>query len=522
MLRRLTALCVAAVIGMGAASAVTLTRGNMAEPDTLDPHKYTLSAERYIHTDLFEGLVGVDAKGEPIPGLADSWSVSEDGKVWTFRMRPGLKWSDGVDLTADDVVAGFRRAVDPVTAAPVVDEAFFILNGREVASGTKKPEDLGVRAVDAVTVEIALVAPSAILPVRLAGVPLFAPLPRHVFDKAGQGWVKAGTMVTSGPYVLAEWVPSSFVRVVKNPNYWDAANVKIDEVVFMPTEDEATGMKLFRAGELDLTLGFPPGQYEWLKANMAAETRLDPAAVVTYLTFNQVKPPFNDARVRRALSLAIDREVITGRVLNIGLTPAYSFVPSKTAGWTPAAGTDFSTRAIAERQAEARALLEAAGFGASNPLSFRLDYRGTDANKRVVVAISAMWAKIGVKANLQANEIKAHYAKLREGDYEVADGNWTGGPAPELFMNLVATNAEINWSKWSNPEFDRLVNEASAALDPAVRSSLFQQADAIVAAEAPIAPVYFNSHRILVQQWVKGFEGNPNNLHPSRFMSVER
>lgn len=522
MPRSLLAAALAAILSVATAQAVTLTRGNVAEPDTLDPHKYSLTAERMITTDLFEGLVASDAKGKPIPGIAESWTISDDHRVYTFKLRPGLKWSDGAALTADDVVAGFRRTVDPKTGAAIVDEAFPILNARAVAYGEKPLDQLGVKAVDAATVEITLEAPSGIFITRIADAPIFFPVPRHVLEKAGDGWVKPGTMVSNGAYTLAEWTPTARVRVVKNPNYWDAANVAIDEVVFIPADDEAASLKRFRANELDMTLSFPPSQYEWLKRNMPAETHVDPAATITYLAFNQVKAPFNDPRVRRALSLAIERETLTERVLNIGLVPAYSFVPPYTPDWALAPGSDFSATPVADRLAEAKKLLEEAGYGPSNPLTFRLDYRNTDANKRVVVAISAMWAKIGVRADLQANEIKAHYAKLRQGDFEAADGNWTGGDAPELFMNLVLTNAEINWGKWSNATFDTLIGEAAATLDPSVRQEKFKQADAIIAAETPIIPIYFNSHRALVHSWVKGFEGNPNNAHPSRFLRIEK
>ncbi len=522
MFRRLIAACLAAAALSAAAGAVTLHRGNMAEPATLDPHKYTLIAERFIHADLFEGLVSTGAHGEPIPGIAETWDVQENGEVYVFHLREGLKWSDGAPLTADDVVAGLRRGVDPKTAAPVVDEAFTILNAREIASGEKPVETLGARALDERTVEIRLVAPNAVFPARLSGTPLFFPLPRHLYAQEGDRWTAAGKMVSNGPYMLAEWTPSERVRVVKNPHYRDAANVAIDEVIFYPTEDEAAGLQRFRSGELDFNLGFPPGQYAWLKQNLPAETRVDPAAVVTYITFNPQNPAFADARVRRALSLAIDRETITSRVLDIGLIPAYSFIPSATPDWKLGDQTDFSARPFRERLGEARALLAEAGYGPGKPLEFRFDYRNSDANKRVVVAIAAMWRQIGVQANLQANEIKAHYARLRQGDYEVADGNWTGGPAPEFYMSLVRTGAEINWGKWSNAEFDRLIAEASASFDPAVRAGLFQKADAIVAEEAPIAPIYFNTHRSLVHTWVKGFEPSPGNVHPSRFIRLEK
>lgn len=504
------------------ASAATLHRGNGFEPDTLDPHKYQLTAERFILGDLFEGLVSVDAKGQPIPGIAESWEISPDGTVYTFHLRPGLKWSDGTPLTAEDEVAGIRRVFDPKTAAAQVDEGFIVKNGRAVSTGQLPPDQLGVRAVDDRTVEITLETPSSAFIFRIANWPYFAPLPRHLYATAGDAWVRPGTMVSNGAYTLAEWIPNERIRVVKNPNYWDADNVVLDEVIFYPAEDEASAVKRFRAGELDFHLSFPLGEYEWLKANLPAETRLDPSVQITYLAFNQTRPPFSDVRVRRALSLALDRETLTGKVVNIGFLPAYSLVPAVVGGWSPPPENDFSVRPFAERQAEARALLEEAGYGPSNPLTFRFDYRSGDVNKRLAVAMSAMWKAVGVEAQLQSNEVKAHYARLREGDFEAADGGWVGGPAPEFFATLLTTGSQINWGGWSNAEYDRLVASGMAERDAAKSIELFRQADRIALADVGIAPLYFGSYRSLVHTWVKGFEGNLMNAHLSRHIRLER
>ncbi len=504
------------------AGAVTLRRGNGAEPDTLDPHKYGLTVELNIHNDLFEGLVSYDAKGTPIPGIALSWTISPDGTVYSFKLRPGLVWSDGVPLTADDILAGLRRAVDPKTAAQLVDLAFAVKNARPIAEGRLPPDQLGIRAPDAETIEITLEAPSLIFIQRIAGFPLFVPLPRHVYDVAGDAWVRAGTMVSNGPYMLAEWTPQDRVRLVKNPRYWDAANVTIDEVFYFPTTDENAALKQFRNGELDLNLGFPTGQYEWLTTNMPGVARLDPASTVTFLAINAANPKFKDARVRRALSLAVDRELLCARVLATGQIPGYSFAPSISAGWVPPPEDDFSKVPLAERQAEARQLLASAGYGPDNPLNFRLDYRAGDANKRAVVAIAAMWGRIGVSADLQSNEVKVHYNKLREGDFEMGDAGWQGTPEPEFFTNLLLTGSETNYGKWSNPEFDRLAQAAMTELDAGRRLALFQQADRVAMGDTAMIVLFYGAHRNLVQPWIKGFEGNPIRQHLSRWLRLER
>jgi len=512
-----------AVAGLTAsAAATTLKRGNQAEPDTLDPPKYGLIVELNILNDLFDGLVVTDSAGEPVPGTAESWEMSADGVVYTFRLRENLTWSDGAPLTAGDFAAGFRRALDPGTAAQLADLAYTVKNARAIAAGEMPPDQLGVRAIDDRTFEVTLEAPDLTFIRLVAGYALFFPLPRHVYATAGEAWAKPGTMVSNGPYVLAEWTPADKVRVVKNPNYWDAANVAIDEVIFYPTTDEVAALNQFRAGELDLSLGFPPGQYEWLKKNMQAEVSVTPASAISFLTLNLRNPKFADARVRRAISLAIDRTILTDRVLATGQTPAYGVIPKVVKGYTPAPESDFSATPMPERITEARDLLQAAGYGPDRPLTFRLDYRAGDANKKVIVAIASMLQRIGIIANLQANEVKVHYAKLRAGDFEAADGGWQGTPDPVFFALLLQTGSDSNYGGWSNAEFDRLTRAAAIEIDPAKRMTMYAEADRIAMADTALVPLYNTAHRVLVQQWAKGFEGNAINTHRSSNLKIER
>lgn len=507
---------------VASAAAVTLKRGNQGEPDTLDPPKYSLVIELNILNDLFDGLVVNDARGEPVPGAAESWDMSADGRVYTFHLRQGLKWSDGTPLTAEDFAAGFRRAMDPKTTAQLVDLAYTVKNARPIAAGEMPPDQLGVRAVDDRTFEVTLEAPDLAFIRLVAGYALFFPLPRHVYAVAGEGWAKPGVMVSNGAYALAEWTPAAQIRLVKNPNYWNAANVAIDEVLFYPTSDEAAALNQFRAGELDLSLGFPPGQYEWLKANLPKEVSITPASVISFLTLNTRNPKFADPRVRRAISLAIDRNILTDKVLATGQTPAYGVIPKVVKDYTPPPDEDFSAMPMPRRITDAKALLEAAGYGPANPLEFRLDYRAGDANKKVTVAIAAMLQRIGIKANLQANEVKVHYAKLREGDFEAADGGWQGTPDPAFFALLLQTGSDSNYAGWSNAEFNRLTRAAAIEIDPARRMSMYAEADGIAMNETALVPLFNTAHRALVQQWVKGFEGNPTNTHRSCDLRIEK
>lgn len=524
MLRRLVALIMSVIVLSGAAAAapVALHRGNSAEPDTLDPQKYGLTIEGAILTDLFEGLTTLSARGEPLPGIAESWTVSADASVYTFTLREGLLWSDGAPLTIDDVIAGFRRAVDPKTASQLVDLGFIVKNAAAITRGDMDVTALGVRALDNRRIEITLERPSATFLTLIAGFPLFSPVPRHVLAQYGDDWIKPGHMVSNGAYQLAEWVTNSHVKLVRNPRFRDNANVQIDEVTFYPTVDEASAVKRFRAGELDFNLGFPPAQKDFLKAELPGAVRIDPASTVNFIVFNLGVAKFQDPRVRRALSLAIDRAVLTDRILNAGQTPAYSVFPVMSEMFRPSGAADFSGQSMEARLAEAQRLLAEAGYGPQNPLRFRLDFRANDTNRRVIAAIAEMWARAGVEVQLQANEAKVHYALLRVSDFEAGDGGWQADPDPDFFVRLLTTGSEFNYARWSDPRYDALVEQAGAALDPETRRRLYQQADDIAMGDTALLPLFYGAHRSLVAAHVKGFEGNPINTHPTRFLRIER
>lgn len=505
-----------------AAAETVLHRGNLAEPDTLDPAKWFTTYESEILRDLFNGLLQVDAEGNAIPGAAESWTVSDDGMVLTFKLRADGKWSDGQPVTADDFVLGFRRTFDPKTASAYANFGYVIVNAREIVEGKVKPEDLGVRAVDAHTFEIRLNEPSQTIFWLLAGYPCFFPTPAHALAAYGDSWVQPGKMVSNGPYRLAEWVPQDRVTLVRNENYFDAAAVKIDKVQFYPTDDDAAAVKRFRAGEIDLNLRFPPSLYPMLKREMPRQTRADPASWLSYIVFNMSDARFADPRVRRALSLAIDRETIVKRVLNNGELPAWGVVPPGANDFTSSGAGDFSAMPLADRQREARRLLEEAGYGPGNPLRFTFIHRIGEANKRTALAVVDMWRQIGVSANIESNEVKIHYVRLREKQFEVADAGFSAPPDAEYFLYLLRTGSEVNFAGWSNAEYDRLASEANRERDLKKRGELYAAAEKIALDETAMIPVYVPVNRALVQTWVTGYAANPVGYHPSRWLDIAR
>lgn len=392
-----------------------------------------------------------------------------------------------------------------------------------MTEGKLPPNQLGVRALDPLTLEIKLNRPSQTILWLLGAYPNFFPVPGHLFDQVGDAWVKAGTMVSNGAYSLSEWTPQDHIRLLKNPYFYAAVTVAIDEVYYYPTDDDGSAVKRFRAGELDLNLRFPPGLYDMLKRELPEETIAEPAEWLSYLVLNYADPRFADARVRKALSLAIDREMIVSRVLNNGELPAWSLMPPMTRNFTPSGVGDFSAMPMAERQAEARRLLAEAGFNSPNPLHFTFLHRIGEANKRAAIAIRDMWKAIGVDADLEANEVKVHYARLREKQFEVADAGFTAPPDPEFYAYLVRSDsAEINFGGWSNGEYDHLTDLAAAERDLAKRGALFAKAEKIAMEATALIPVYIPVNRALVQKWVKGYTENPVGQHPTRWLRIER
>lgn len=522
VLALLAALALSAAAPAAAAEQV-LHRGNNDEPDTLDPHLATGSWEDNIIGDLLVGLVADDAAGRPIPGAAESWTVSPDGTVYTFTLREHT-WSDGTPVTAEDFVFSFRRLFLPATASQYASVQFVIKNAAAVNAGTAAPESLGVRAVDARTLEITLEHPAPYFPELLTHQTAY-PVPKHVVEQHGAEWARPGRYVSNGAFVLEQWLPNDHVRAVKNPRFFDAANVKLDAVMYYPTADQAAALKRFRAGELDVNRGFPSGQLDWMRANMAAEMRVAPYVNTRFITFNTRQAPFDNPKVREALSLAIDRDAIAGRILRAGEQPAWALVPPGIASYasTPPQ-LSYKGTPLAERQARAKALLAEAGFTEAAPLAFVYNYINDTDSRRMAAALQDMWKQIGVAAELRVSDKKDHYNTVRVGDYAAAEGNWIADfndPANFLFLALTSA-IPMNGSFYSNPAYDGLVAQADQTADIAARAALLAQAETLMLADHPIVPLFHGVSRNLVHTYVQGWEDNLRDVHRSRFLSVAR
>ena len=510
--RRSIALLVACVAYT--AGAAELRIGNGGEPLTLDPHRYNLNLEEKVLADLFEGLTAHDAHGRVVPGAAESWTTSADGLVWTFKLRPDGRWSDGRPVTADDFVFAVRRLLDPRTAASL---AFFLyaIEGAADANAGKAPLDaVQVAALDDTTLEIRLAKPFPFLAERLI-YPTGFPVPKHVVEKLGDDWVKPGNMVSNGAFVLADWQPQGFVRIERNPHFRAAADVSLDAVVYFPTADRNAAYNRYRSGELDIIGDFPPGEIEKLRREMPDHLHLAPLLSIMYLVFNVAEAPFDDPRVREALALAIDRELVTGRVLQSAEVPSPSFVPPMVAGYESAVAT-----APANRE-RARALLAEAGFGEDNPLAVTLRYIAGADNKKVHVAIAAMWKAVGVEATLHHAELNAHFAALRQGDFQVAQAGWFGENNPEHYLELLTSAAgDVNYGRFSDPNTDALMAQAKETVALDARIDLLRRAELAGLALHPVVPLYAVTIRSLVDPRITGWHPNPRNTHPARYLGL--
>ena len=533
--RRMLLGAAAAISVLAFASAqaqVIFHRGNDSDPETLDAHKTQTVTEAHLLRDLSEGLVIHNAKGEVSPGVAESWEVRDDGKVYRFRLRANAKWSNGDPVTANDFVFSLRRIMNPATGAKYATILYSIKNAEKVNKGTDglKPEDLGVKAIDDRTLEIALEQPTPYfieLLTHQTGVPVH---PASV-QKHGAEFVKPDNWVGNGAYRLVENVPNSQIKLVKNPHFHDAANVKIDQVIYYPRPDLAAAARQFMAGELHFTTDIPADQVKFLKEKVGDQLKIAPYLGTFYLAIDTRNAPFNDVRVRQALSLAVDREFIAEQIWGNTMIPAYSFVPPGIASYERADGSrapadlDFKAMSPIDREAKAKQLLQQAGFGPGKPLKVELRYNQTDNNKNTAVAVADQWKSIGVETAFVSTDGKTHFAYLREGGaFNAARAGWIADYADaQNFLFLLESNQPgLNYAKYSNPEYDGLMKQAAAEQDAKKRAAVLYKANEIISRDQPYIPLLYYSTKNLVSSKLEGFHSNLRGAFPTRFYSIKQ
>lgn len=497
-------------------AAPILERGNGPEPSTLDAHRCQELACANVLRDLYEGLVAEDAYGALTAGLADAWTRSEDGLEWTFIVRSGARWSDGQMLDAPQVAASFRRAFEPATAAPLAPLLYAIENAADVQAGRLPPSALGVDAIDARTLRIRLREPIDLLP-RLS-LPIAFPLRIDAIEAHGSGHTQPGRLIGNGAFALDAWRPQSMITLKRNPHFHTPA--AIERVRFHVTEDAASELKRYAAGDLHITETVPPGRLDRLRARFGDELHISPYLGVFFLGLNIDRAPLDSKPLREALNLALDRELLVRAVTGMGEAPAYSLVPPGVRGHD-GVQPEWARWSTQQRLERARAAYAEAGYSATHPARLSLRYNTSTVHRRVALAVAAMWREqLGVITELRNEEWKVFVANRRQRRVtEVFRGGWIADyDDAGSFLDLFASGSPLNWSGYANTAYDALLQEAAAEAEPSRRAALRGDAEAMLLADYPIVPLYYYTSKHLVSPRLRGFEPNPLDRHPSRFL----
>lgn len=503
--------------GSGDSDALIIQRGNGGDPQTLDPARAQDTHSFHVLEDLYEGLLTVNAAGRVINAAASWWEVSDDGLAYTFTLAEGAAWSDGTPLTSRHFVAGMRRALAPETGSAYSFLLYPIRNAVEVANGEVPARLLGVTAVDDRTLTIELGARTPYFPSVLTmpiAYPFFgsSDLPRGRFTDPD-------FFVGNGPFVLDEWHPGSHVRLRRNPRYREADRVAIDGVQFHAITAPVTELNMYLAGDLDITSTVPGSRVKSLRNTHADELQIAPYLALYYLAFDLSEAPFDDPTLRKALSMAIDRDALVD-VIGRGEQPAYGLVPDGVSGYE-AARFDWASLPASARETEAQRLYAAAGYSPDRPLRLTLMYDAGDIHETIVLAVAGMWREVlGVDVELDKREWK-YFLATRENrkDWELMRFAWTGDyDHPGTFADILHSSSPQNLPGYASTDYDDLLSLAEAAENPEEQMRLYARAEAAMLDDDPIAPLYFYVSKHLVAPHISGFEKNVLDRHPSRYL----
>lgn len=495
-----------------------LRRGNGAEPGTLDPHKAQGVPAANILRDLYEGLVSEKPDGSLEPGGATSWTISDDRRTYTFDLRDDAVWSNGEPVTAGDYVYGLRRTVDPATGSVYANILAPIENAEAIIAGDKPPESLGVSAIDKGTLRIRLKAPTPYFLGLLTHSTTF-PVYRPAVEDHGDQFTRPGNVVTNGAYTLEEWVVASRIVLKANPRYWDAENVGVGRVEYYPIGDTASELKRYQAGELDWTSSVPIPSLEEVKRHIPDQLRTQPSLSNYYYGLNVTREPFKDApKLRRALSLAIDRETIVEKITRGGEIPAYGWVPPVVSDYE-GVRLDYADWPHEKRLEEAHRLYRQAGYGEDNPLEVEIRYNTLEAHKKIASAIANMWSTaLGVDVTLVNEEWKVFLQNVSERQVtEAYRAGWVGDyDDPYTFLELLHSDFGINGAGYDNPRYDELLARISRMEGGERRRELMREAEALMLSEHPVIPIFFGTSKRLIKPYVEGYVGNPMGHYYSK------
>ena len=490
----------------------TLHWGNGTEPQSLDPHIATGVPEHKIISALMEGLVLKDRETlEPKPGVAKSWDISDDGLVYTFHLRENARWSNGDPHNAHDYVWSWWRALQPALGNLYAYMYFPIDNAKEYYEGEISDFDqVGVKALDDLTLQVTLKNPTpyflqlldhySLYPVHRATVEKFG-----TADQRGTRWTYEGNLVSNGAFQLLDWKINRRVVVERNPYYWNADQVRLNNIVYYPTENAVTEERMFRAGQLHYSGTVPADKIAAYQNNNHPALRISPYLGIYFYRINVRVPQLQDKRVRRALGMTIDRDQITQRILKAGQIPAYAMTPPGTMGYYPQSDLRFDPQT-------ARQLLADAGYpnGEGFP-STEILYNTSEGHRKIAVAIQQMWKQhLNIDVTLLNQEWKVYLNSEAIGDYQISRAGWIGDYVdPNNFLDMFLCNGGNNRTGWCNPDYDKLIlTDAAEAKTHAERLAIFTRAEKMLLAEMPVIPIYIYTSNNLVDPSVKNFSGN--------------
>jgi ABC-type oligopeptide transport system substrate-binding subunit len=494
----------------------------LTDPETVDPQRVRSTQAGDILRDIGEGLLSYSATGELGPGAADEWSLADDGLVYTFHIRDDARWSNGEPLTAEHFVFSLRRLVDPATAAFYSQMVSDIVNARAIIAGDMPAAELGVEAVDDNTLVIRLERPVPYL-LSLLTYPSTFPVHPDSIALHGDEFTRPGNLLSNGAYKLDAWEPGSVLSLSRNEHYWNNENTAIDEVRHHVVTQEMAQLNRYRAGELHTTGSVPPDAFQQVQEEYPDELHVAPYLGVYYYGFNLAKPPFKDSPgLREALSLAIDRDVLVRSITGRGEEAAYSWVPPGVENYEPRR-LNYADQSQDARNAHARRLMREAGYGPDNPLQFELRYNTSDAQQRMALAIQSMWKDVlGVETTLINEEFQVLLANMRAAEVtQVFRSSWIGDyNDAHTFLSILETGNASNMPRYSNEEYDDLMQRAADQVDAHKRRLLLEEAERVLLADHPVIPIYFFVSKHLVSPQVQGWGDNVLDYHYSQHLSL--
>nr|WP_238710879.1 peptide ABC transporter substrate-binding protein [Oceanipulchritudo coccoides] len=498
--------------------------GNGPEPQALDPHVTTGLPELAIQMALYEGLVSPHPESlEPLPAVAESWNQADDGMTVTFTLRKNAKWSDGKPVRAGDFVAAWERALNPTQGTPYA-QMLYVIGGAEAynRSETTDFSEVGVEAVSETQLEVRLSRPVPYF-LSLLMHPVWYPIPSHLDtdDDASNrvgAWASAEGFVGNGPFILKEWLPAQYVEVERNPLYWDSTTVSLNGIRYYSIDEPGAEERAFQSGQLHVTDALPPARVPAYQREQSQVLRIDPILGTYYILPNVREGVLSDSRVRKALSLSINRKAISEKLLGAGQLPAYGFVPPNMPGYEATFTDEYDP-------ARARQILAEAGYPGGEGFP-ALEYllNSSESHRKIAEALQAMWQKqLGIEVQLVNQEWRTYLQRRASADFELARASWMGDYAePSTFLDLWTADSGNNWAGWVNAEYDARMESAHESTDPASRMQLYADAEQVLLREQAIIPLYHYVTVYLKDPSLKGWSSNILDWHPVKYLSLEK